>query len=125
MEQNIRQSSRKMDQDTRLIKLVHDHVIFPRRLPQIHDWNVEGLSQELLQLLLNAAKLMSEIDEANHKHKWTLVAESLASHGKIHFNNMVLEDLLLEALTNLGEGCMLILHVVEQNAGVLIIHDQM
>lgn len=113
-----------MDTDSKLLELLYHHIVLPRRLPQRQDWDHEGLSYSLLKLLLEAANIMCATIAENHKDKWGRVIEALIKFNKIHHQNLVVEDFLQDALTNLKKGHMLILHVMEQNAGVLIFRHQ-
>jgi len=113
-----------MDTNTTILTLIYHHIVLPRRLPQGQDWDHEALSSNILQLLLEAANTMSTLIAADHKERWERVVEALVNHDKIHHHNLIVEEFLEEALMNLKRDNMLILHIMEQNAGVLIIRNQ-
>ncbi|KAI9742781.1 MAG: hypothetical protein M1818_003510 [Claussenomyces sp. TS43310] len=102
-----------------LLELVFNHMVLPPKLPGHQDEDTETVNRTILTLLLSACDSVVKLSGQEFANTWHSVQRSLRTcldinHGRLD------KATLLQAFKNLQTNDLLILHVVEQNAALLI-----
>ncbi|OCL12896.1 hypothetical protein AOQ84DRAFT_417852 [Glonium stellatum] len=109
-----------MDTSASLLPLVFNHIALPPQLPGSHDSNIEEVGKDICARLLNANRhltgLKSDIlvQASHHVHQSLEICMLVNDVGRLN------KSALLESMRDLKRGEVLILHITEQNAGLLI-----
>ncbi len=107
-----------------LLGQVFNHLVLPPEIPGSQDGDVDSVSQNVLVRLIQATEVaINRTPETPWQEAFRDVEDSLRiciqlNRGRLERNS------LLQHLKNLVPGRMLILYLNEQNAGLLIRHDE-
>ncbi|PWY88227.1 hypothetical protein BO70DRAFT_331486 [Aspergillus heteromorphus CBS 117.55] len=101
---------------------VFDHVVLGPQLPGRHDAEIVHVEGNLLARMLNASDIMSQLEPESET--WKSVRESLIACQEVHVDGRVVGENLVLALQELVCKRLIILHIAEQNAGLLIRIDE-
>ncbi|EFX03783.1 hypothetical protein CMQ_711 [Grosmannia clavigera kw1407] len=103
------------------LERVFNHVVLPPKLPEEHDPDIPFLEHALLQRLMDAAKMLHETTNHSFDGGWTVLRSCLQSTRIL--NSETLDRLTLkvsfQALLQ-EHNRVLVCHVVEQNAALLL-----
>ena len=107
---------------TSLLELVYNHIALPRKLPDRCDdeRQVHLVERNLTSRWIEACRLVGERTDAQYSHQWEHTRRLLQSCKEINVGGRIDKFALLRELRCLDKGFSLILHVVEQNAGLLV-----
>ena len=104
----------------RVIEQVFNHIVLPPRLPNESDANVGLVNGCIIQHAIEAIETLSSLSENEPQNVWGLVKRSLHLCASIHDDDHIDRVNLMDAFDELKDGANLILHISEQNAGLLI-----
>lgn len=103
-----------------VLDALYNHICLPPRLPGVQDANLAAVESALLERLHSAAvQLLSQVSEPLHS-SYAALQTSLQACRSVHINRRLDRRMLAEELLKLQPDCILILHITEQNAGLLI-----
>ena len=105
-----------------ILESVFNHLVLPPRLPGQQDVDIEGIKQSILARLIRASDTLGKLTGQQFAETWSSVRHSLRVCLKINPGRLEKVSLLQE-FEKLQPKHLLILHVVEQNA-VLLIRQQ-
>lgn len=109
--------------DTQSLETLLNHVVFPEQLPSRPDVGIRALERDLVNSLIKAAEALVVTASDAHRSIWEDVRKTLIVARTLN-NDTDVEGLektsLLESFRQLEPTSSLILHVREQNAGLLI-----
>lgn len=109
--------------NTKSLGILLNHVVFPEQLPSRHEGDTRTLERDLADGLIKAAEALVTIVSDAHTAIWEDVRKTLLAARNLN-NDTDVEGLektsILESFRQLGPNESLILHVREQNAGLLI-----
>ncbi|PLB47748.1 hypothetical protein P170DRAFT_510506 [Aspergillus steynii IBT 23096] len=103
-----------------LLNLTFNHVAFPPQLPGKQDPRDEDVNGDLTRRLLDAVKALREHGQSEASPTWNTIEKSLALCTLVNENGHINKARLLKAFKNIQPDHAVILHIVEQNAGVMI-----
>jgi hypothetical protein len=104
-----------------LLESVFNHLVLPPKLPGQQDIDIEGIEQSILTRLIRTCDTLGKFTGQQFAETWASVRHSL--RVCLNINPVRLEKaLMLQEFCNLQRKDLLILHVVEQNAALLIRH---
>jgi hypothetical protein len=108
-----------------LLQSLCHHVALPDRLPNGKEGNLEEIENKLTDLALQACFDLSISTEDDRLGSiWEKVAISIHTARLVNEGGKLESRSLLQAFRELDRDQALILHVVEQNAGLIIRHIQ-
>ena len=96
------------------------HVVLPPRLPGRQESRLDSIDQGLNEGLLESARLMRDLMEDLFRDQWDDVRRILLSCKLLHRGGKLTKATLLSAFRGLKGDDALILHIAEQNAGLII-----
>ncbi len=102
-----------------LLESVFNHLVLPPRLPGQQDTDITDIEQSILTRLIRACDTLGRLTGPSLAPTWASVRHSLRVCRKINPGRLEKASLLQEFST-LRPKDLLILHVVEQNAALLI-----
>lgn len=102
-----------------LLELVFNHLVLPPKLPGQLDTDTQGVEHSILIRLIRASDTMGKLTGQEYQKIWASIRHSL--RVSLDVNQAGLEKAsMLQAFCDLNPEGLLILHVVEQNAALLI-----
>jgi hypothetical protein len=102
-----------------LLEAVFNHLVLPPKLPGQLDTDIEGIEHSILTRLIRACDTLSGFAGQEFAGTWASVCRSLRACLSITHGRLIKASMLQE-FRNLQPKNLLILHVVEQNAALLI-----
>jgi hypothetical protein len=105
-----------------LLESVFNHLVLPPKLPGQQDIDIEGIKQSILTRLICACDTLGKFTDQQFAETWASVRRSLRVCLDINPGRLEKASMLQE-FCNLQPEDLLILHVVEHNAALLIRHD--
>lgn len=109
--------------NTKSLEILLNHVVFPEQLPSRHEGDTRTLERDLVDGLIKAAEALVAIASDANAAIWEDVRKTLLAARNLN-NDTDVEGLektsIIESFRQLGPNESLILHVMEQNAGLLI-----
>lgn len=109
--------------NTKSLGILLNHVVFPEQLPSKHEGATLTLERDLVDGLIKAAEALVAIASDADAAIWEDVRKTLLAARNLN-NDTDVEGLektsIIESFRQLGPNESLILHVREQNAGLLI-----
>ena len=102
-----------------LLESVFNHLVLPPKLPGHRDIDFEGIEQSILTRLIHACDTFGQFTGQKFKETCDSVRYSLRAYLNINLGRLDKASVLQE-FRNLQRNGFLILHVVEQNAALLI-----
>lgn len=100
------------------------HVVLPPRLPGRQDGQLVDVEHALLTRLLLASRAVRDLVDTNFRARWDSVRRSLGISKTVNLGGKLDKGSLLNELRGLQSDEFLILHIAQQNAGLLIRHHQ-
>ena len=99
---------------------VFNHLALPPRVPGREDPGLAQISYDILERLINATRSMSNLPGNPFSRETECVRRSLQSCQIVNEGGKLTASSLLSVFRSLRVNDVLILHVTEQNAGLLI-----
>ena len=103
-----------------LLQTIVNHVALPPKLPHKADESFETVHQELLSRLLCAVRIVSDATTTDLLSIWDSTRRVLQTCKELNAGGKLNKSSLLTAFNGLKPDDLLILHVTEQNSGLLI-----
>jgi hypothetical protein len=101
-----------------------NHLVLPPRLPGKQDNRIEDIEHELITRALLASRTIRDLVDIDFRDRWDSVRRSLETCRAVNLGGKLDRTLLLKELRSIQSGEVLILHIAQQNAGLLIRHHQ-
>lgn len=103
-----------------MLDALYNHLVLPPRLPGTQDSKIAAVESALLDRVHSTAvNLLKEVP-GPLQSSYAALQTSLQACRSIHINRNLDRRTLSEELLKLQPDCILILHITEQNAGLLI-----
>ena len=102
------------------LKSVINHIAFPPKLPDKLDEDLEGINDEILLTVLHAVRIIREVVTTDLLPSWESLRYVLQTCKDLNTEGKLKKSSLLTEFRILKSNDTLILHVTEQNAGLLI-----
>lgn len=102
------------------LELLFNHVALPPRLPGRHDHKIEVIEFALTVRLLNASQELRDLTYSRFGDQWDSIRRSLQICKAANAGGKLNKASLVTEFRRLERKDLLILHVAEQNAGLLI-----
>lgn len=103
-----------------LLESLFYHVTLPPRLPGKQDHNTEKIEHALASRLLDATRALRDLVDEQSRDQWDCVRRALQSCRIINAGGRICRNSLLNELRSVECKDLLLLHIAEQNAGLLI-----
>lgn len=103
-----------------LLQSVVNHVALPPKLPFKADESLETVHEKILSRLLATARIISEATTTDLRPIWDSTRRVLQTCKELNAGGKLNKSSLLTAFNGLQPDGLLILHVTEQNSGLLI-----
>jgi hypothetical protein len=108
-----------MMETTALLEPVFNHLVLPPKLPAKQDIDIAAIEQCILTRLITACETLAKLATQKSAETWSSIRQSLRICRNINPGRLEKASMLHE-FRNLSRKDILILHVVEQNAALLI-----
>jgi hypothetical protein len=102
-----------------LLESVFNHLVLPPKLPGRQDVEKDDIETNILTRLIHACDTLSELSDQEFTRTWTSLLKSLRIWSSVNQGHLEKNSMLHE-FNNLQQNDLLILHVVEQNAALII-----
>ncbi|KAF2634182.1 hypothetical protein P280DRAFT_474818 [Massarina eburnea CBS 473.64] len=109
-----------MDTSRECLLLQYNHAVLPRNLPGAEEVDRDQVDKQLLARLHSAVLEFSTFVHPDHKIFVTAIQAALDTCRTLNVDGTIEKDGLLQAFSKLGNNDLLILHVTQQNAGLLV-----
>ncbi|CBF79793.1 hypothetical protein AN7637.2 [Aspergillus nidulans FGSC A4] len=106
------------------LRSIFNHVVLPPELPGHADEHPEAVEKELMRRLLNTVTLMKTKADEELFPTWQILENTLKLSSIVNEGVICNKAALIEALKKVGSENAVIVRVQEQNAGLLIRHDE-
>jgi hypothetical protein len=106
------------------LELVFNHLVLPPKLPQSRDADIEDIESQIIIRLLDATGILKTLANGKSAEAWDHVWASLETCRVVNDDGRLNRATLQDAFQTLQKREGLILHVAEQNAGILIRHTE-
>jgi hypothetical protein len=103
-----------------LLESLVNHVALPPRLPGKADSNVDQIQNALTNYLLDASRILRDQTNGEFSRQWERIRNILHICRSLNAGSKLNKSSLLAQFGRLKREDFLILHVAEQNAGLLI-----
>ena len=103
-----------------LLENIINHVALPPKLPSKAEGNIDTVNKELLSRLLLATRTVSHATTTDLLPLWESTRRVLLTCKELNAGGRLKKASLLTAFSGLQSNDLLILHVKEQNSGLLI-----
>lgn len=101
-----------------MLDLVFNHLALPPQLPGRADDKIEEIEQALIARLLGAGRMLR--DSTDFFDQWDCIRRSLQTCKTLNLGGKLNRKSLISEFQALDSRDVLILHVSQQNAGILI-----
>ena len=102
-----------------LVESIFNHLVLPPKLPGQQDTDIEAIQDSILNRLINACDTIGKHVGHELAETWRPIRDSLLSCLKMNAGRLEKASMLRE-FSRLRRQGFLILHVVEQNAALII-----
>lgn len=102
------------------LESLFNHVALPPRLPGEHDHKIEEIECALTVRLLSASRELRDLMYNDFGDQWDSIRRSLQTCKAVNAGGKLNKASLVTEFRSLERKDLLILHVAEQNAGLLI-----
>ena len=106
--------------DFRIVESVYHHLILPPKLPGQAESELYNIEKDLIRRLIKAISFIKRSLNDDTGNDYTTLQRCLHISQFLNEDGRLNKSSLLEALQKLGLGSSLILHIREQNAGLLV-----
>jgi hypothetical protein len=109
-----------MDAKGNLFKAVYNHLVLPPRLPERQDAKLAQIGHEMLDRLASATQFLAFLPDNPFSREHKILCQCLRSCRIVNEGGKLDTASLLAAFRTLECNHVLILHITEQNTGLLI-----
>jgi hypothetical protein len=102
-----------------LFESLFNHLVLPPKLPGQQDTEIEGINEIILTRLIHACNTLGKLPSQEFVDTWVSVCHSLRLCLHLHQGRLEKRSMLYE-FCRLQPNHLLILHIVEQNAALLV-----
>jgi len=102
------------------LQQVYHHVVLPRDVPGREDPNLHQIESEIAQRLTSAVKQLAPHTPVGDLASLDMTRLMLSTCNSLNVDGKIDKNMLLRELQQLEARQALVLHVTEQNAGLLI-----
>jgi hypothetical protein len=102
-----------------LLELIFHHLVLPFKIPDQREENLEVIEDDIVKRLIRAINTFESHSGENFAGTWRSLHQSLNICRKLN-QGCLKKETLTEEFSRLRPKSLLILHIVEQNAAVLI-----
>jgi hypothetical protein len=106
-----------------MLELVYNHIALPSQLPGKEDVRIDEISNDLIIRLLDASRHLKDVTNSNLCDSWDSIRRSLQTCRILNLGSTLNSKSLVSEFRALEGNEIIILHVSEQNAGLLIRRD--
>lgn len=99
---------------------VFNHLVLPPKLPGKEDTNIQRTNESVLARLMDATNTIGKLTNLEEPTIWCAIRRSLARCGSLHALGRLDKQTLIAEFRLLEYGEPLFLHVVEQNAAIIV-----
>ena len=103
-----------------LLESIINHVALPPKLPGQAEENLNEIEQELVTGLVSASRVLQDAIPTDDFQRWDSTRRMLQTCKELNSGGRLNKSSLLRNFRQLEAGDVLILHIIEQNAGLLI-----
>ncbi|KAI9701732.1 MAG: hypothetical protein M1820_006360 [Bogoriella megaspora] len=103
-----------------MLDSVFNHIVLPPKLPGGEERNLDLTEQDLISRILDACRTIRDRLSPEEYAHWDSLRRSLESSKRVNSGRKINKDSLLFELRQMLDGDFLILHVTQQNAGILL-----
>jgi hypothetical protein len=103
-----------------MLELLFNHFVLPPRLPGKQDSRIEDIEHSLITRVLLASRTMRDLVNIDFRDRWDSVRRSLQTCKVVNLGGKLDKKSLVAEFRSLQSEDILILHVAQQNAGLLI-----
>ncbi|KAI0484077.1 hypothetical protein GGR56DRAFT_8381 [Xylariaceae sp. FL0804] len=103
-----------------LLGSVFNHLVLPPRVPDGQDEDLEGISRDILQRVIRACRRVQSLSTGHVADAYSQVQSSLHACLVINRGDRLDKTILEDQFCQLSPEKLLVLHVLEQNAALLI-----
>lgn len=103
-----------------MLDLLFNHVVLPPRLPGKQDGPHKDIEHGLITRLLLASRTVRDLVDRDFRERWESIRRSLETCKAANLGGKLDKKSLLNELHGLQSEDILILHIAQQNAGLLI-----
>lgn len=109
----------------KVLESVFNHLALPPKLPGARDSNIERVERCIVDRLFDAAVTLKDLLKGEYDETWDRVLDSLQICRDLNQRGTLERTSLFNAFKELHQydGANLIIHVAEQNAGLIIRED--
>jgi len=109
-----------MNTSASLLESLFNHVALPPRLPGKQEDRIDEIEHALTSRLLDASRTLRDLTGLDFGDQWDCIRRLLEVCKTVNSGSKLNKTALLTELRRLGRKDLLILHVAEQNACLLI-----
>ena len=102
------------------LEAVFNHIVLPPRLPSKQDVQLHKVENALTDRLLNASRVLRDHINVEYDDQWSCIRRSLQTCKAVNVGGKLNKSSLLTHFRSLERKDILILHIAEQNAGLLV-----
>ena len=102
---------------------IFNHLVLPPKLPGQQDADIQHISNDILERLIKATSTLGEFVGQKQAPAWCALDQSLRRCQFLHASGYLEKQSLISAFQNLKHRESLILHILEQNAALIIRPD--
>ena len=102
---------------------VFNHLVLPPKLPGEQDTDNQSISDEVLARLTHATTTLGKLAGLEQASTWHAVRQSLRRCHSLHASGRLEKQSLSSEFRYLKHDQSLILHIIEQNAALIIRRD--
>ena len=103
-----------------MLELLFNHLVLPPRLPGEQDRQIDDVELGLMERTLLASRKVRDIVAIDFRDGWESIQRSLQACKVVNIRGKLDRTSLLNELSGLQREVVLILHIAQQNAGLLI-----
>lgn len=103
-----------------LLESVFSHVVLPSRLPGAQERTTNQIECALTDLLLGASRTLRDLSNGEIYDRWDKIRHVLQTCQTVNAGGRLRKNSLLAEFRNLGPKDVLVMHIKEQNAGLLV-----
>lgn len=104
----------------RLFEAQFNHLVLPASVPHKRDFNLPRLEAAITDRLLRACHLLRESAAGDSYFEWDKLRRVLLTAKAVNLDGRIEKLTLIQEFRRLEHDGFLILHVAEQNAGLLV-----
>lgn len=103
-----------------LLESLVNHLALPLRLPGKADDGIDRIERAISSRLLDASRTLRDLTNAGESYQWDCTRNTLRICNVLNAGGKLNKKSLLAEFQTLERKDLLILHVAEQNAGLLV-----